>query len=182
VTPGEPLPSPDEARAARLANAAPRIARLREAVRKAIAASSEGRDVWVDLPDGTGETAYETVRSELEARGWTVRRESSPENESFMVLSGGSIVSASAFAQNTTRRGAELTNESQTGAAGYASHAWRDIAGLLARQLRAHAEPSPCLRLSPENEAALRVYRTACRAADGEREAAPDEKEENDDA
>lgn len=81
-----PLPGPDQARNEQRAAAQPAIDRLREAARARIAGSDGSREIYVDIPPGTGTVAFAAVQGELEALGWRVRRESSPKNESFMVL------------------------------------------------------------------------------------------------
>ena len=86
-----PLPTPEEA--ARLArdSAIEEIIRLRERVRREIlrnAVMSPGRDVYVDITGiSVSQSAFDYVKEELESRGWAVRRDSSPRNESYMVLS-----------------------------------------------------------------------------------------------
>lgn len=94
----EPLPTPEEARAAQQAAAAPAISRLRDSVRAAITRSDGRAAIYADIPDGTGSVAYETVKAELEGRGWTVTRDSSAKNESFLVLtSPGQALSPGAW-------------------------------------------------------------------------------------
>lgn len=81
-----PLPGPAQARNEQRAAAGPAISRLREVTRAAIAHGDGRYEIYAAVPPGTGTVAFNAVRAELEALGWHVRRESSPKNESFMVL------------------------------------------------------------------------------------------------